>query len=167
MSKLHIAPTPARYTHSLRILFTIDSSAIEIASVTRVAMRAPGSIAAPVSDKRTGYWFEILGSDGELLYHRPLRDPLPDSVEVFDDPGGGTLRRVPRNRPKQAKFEIIVPDLPGTSQFLLYGPAPNVTADAASGVLLRTGMDELRALSSRDAQQPSQDGGNTGREKRP
>jgi hypothetical protein len=157
MSKIHIASVPTGYTHSLRIRFQIEGSTVTIVSVSRVAMRALGSIAGAESDNSSGYWCEVRGANGELLYDRPMRNPLPDSLEVFEDPDGGSLRREPQKRASQATFEVIIPDLVGAEEFSFHGPTSKAKVGAVSGVLARHRMDELRALSERGFEQPSQD----------
>lgn len=145
MSSLHIASRPVPYTNSFRITFVAEPGKVEVASVARVAMRALASLPPPSGESHSGFWFELRGDKGDLLYHRPIRDPLPDSVEVFDDPQGGTIRRVPTTRTR-AKFDVIAPDLPGAAEFTLHGPAGGgpEARRRPSGVLIRRSMDELR-----------------------
>lgn len=143
MSSLHTGSRPVPYTHSFRITFAAEPGKVEIVSVARVAMRAPASLPMPPGDGHSGFWFELRSDKGDLLYVRPLRNPLPDSVEVFDDPQGGTIRRVPTDR-TQAKFDVIAPDLPDAAEFTLYGPAAKQAARRPSGVLFRRSLGELR-----------------------
>ena len=147
MSKAQKGSAGAPYTHSLRITFSIDSQAIEVQSVARVAMRAPAPATTQPKEGSTGYWLEVRGAKGEVLYHRPFRNPLPDSAEVFDDQEGGKIHRVPA-KPTQAKFDAIVPDLAAATEIAVFGARLKDKAKhkgmASSVELVRHPMEALR-----------------------
>jgi hypothetical protein len=78
-----------------------------------------------------------------VLYHRALRTPQLDSVEVFEDEKSGAIRRVPTTR-RAAKLDVILPDLPDAAELVLYGPTNMRDAKSQSAVLLSVKMRELR-----------------------
>jgi hypothetical protein len=138
MSTHHIASTPVSYSYSFRLTFTIESGRVKLLSAAREEMRAPAPATPPPAKEQSGFWVELRSEKGELLYYRPFRNPLPDSVEVFDDEKGGTIRRVPSTR-TEAKFDMIVPDLPAASQLVVHG-----AARGASRPLITLQMTEMR-----------------------
>jgi hypothetical protein len=148
----HIASTAVPYSHSFRLTFTIRPGQVELVSVARVAMRAPAPATPPPGEQQSGFWVELRGHKGELLYHRMLRNPLPDSVEVFDDEKGGTIRRVPSKR-TEAKFDVIVPDLAAASDLFLHGNAGKSDTRGPSRSLIRLSMEELRRTAAAQDQQ--------------
>jgi len=115
MSQVHIASTPVPYTHSLRVLLSLAQGEVKVLKVTRVAMRALAAPPSPPQENSSGFWFEVRTADGKLLYHRPLLHGDVDSVEVFDDPNGGAIRRVPV-KDSVRKVELIAPDMTGAAE---------------------------------------------------
>ncbi len=106
MAQIHHAQ-PAAYSHTLRITFAYDGEKLDIASVARVAMRAPAPTTPPPNESQVGYWLELRDASGTLLYHRPLHDPIRQDVELFGDKPGDPIRRVPGRHPK-GEFEVLI-----------------------------------------------------------
>jgi hypothetical protein len=154
MSTHHVASVPVPYTYSFRLTFQIQESHVELVALQRVAMRALASLAETSGEPHVGFWFELTDEKGAVLYHRTLRDPLPEGIEVFDDEKGGKIRRVPNTR-KAAKFDMIVPDLPAAADFILYGThGKPEEARRASRQLARFPLPELRKRAVEQERQP-------------
>lgn len=165
MSKVHIASTPVPYTHSLRVLLTIARGQVQILRVTRVAMRALAAPSHPPQENSAGYWFEIRDTEGKLLYHRPFPHGDVESIEVFDDPDGGTIRRVPATDAER-KVELIVPDLATSSEITVHGPRTAAERTRPSAMLVRYSMADLRKRASGgQASQTGQEKDSTGGER--
>ena len=145
MSKAHISSTAVPYTHSLRVTLSLGRGSVTIQKVTRVAMRAPAPPPTAPAENASGFWFEVRNGKGEVLYHRPLPIRDLDSVEVFDDPKGGTIRRVPSTKAER-KLDLIVPDLADAAEFILHGPASAAEQRKPSKVLDRQSFQALRRL---------------------
>jgi hypothetical protein len=143
MSQVHIASTPVSYTHSLRVLLSLANGEVKVLKVTRVAMRALAAPPNPPQENSSGFWFEVRSGDGKLLYHRPLPHGDVESLEVFDDPEGGAIRRVPV-KDSERKVELIVPDMREAAELTLHGPKHAAERAKPSLVLDRFSMDELR-----------------------
>jgi hypothetical protein len=143
MSSHHVAAPPVAYTHAFRVGLTFEDGKVTISSVQRVAMRAPASAEGLPADGQSGVWVALKAEDGKVLYHRALRTPQLDSVEVFDDEKTGAIRRVPTTR-RAAKMDVILPDLPDAAEFELYGPANMRDAKSPSVRLLGEKMQGLR-----------------------
>ncbi len=143
MSRFHVASVPVPYTHSLRVTLFLKDGNLRVLQVVRVAMRAPAAPPSPPAKEQSGFWFEVRDAQGNLLYHRPLPHPVTDSIEVFDDPKGGSIRRVPAKR-AEVKFDLILPDLPQATEFTFYGAGRDVDLRKPSTVLERRSMDSLR-----------------------
>ncbi len=143
MSSHHVAAPPVAYTHAFRVGLTFEDGKATISSVQRVAMRAPASAEGLPADGQAGVWVALKAEDGKVLYHRALRTPQLDSVEVFDDEKTGAIRRVPTTR-RAAKMDVILPDLPDAAEFVLHGATNMRDAKSPSVTLLDVKMQELR-----------------------
>jgi len=143
MASHHLVAEPSPSTHCLRVEITFDGDTARVTNVQRVAMRAPASAPEAPVEGQTGMWFEMRDADDRVLYHRPLRSTRLDSVEVFDDEETGGIRRVPVDR-KQAKFDLIVPDLAAAGHVMLYGARDTAKRRQPSERLLQVEMSTLR-----------------------
>jgi hypothetical protein len=143
MSSHHVAAPPVAYTHAFRVGLTFEDGKVTINSVQRVAMRAPASAEGLPADGQAGVWVALRAEDGTVLYHRALRTPQLDSVEVFDDEKTGGIRRAPTTR-RAAKMDVILPDLPDAAEFVLHGATNLRDAKSPSVTLLDVKMQELR-----------------------
>ncbi len=151
----HFAQRTPQYTHSLRLTFSYSGTEVRLAGVERVAVLAPAAVTPPPEGEQAGYWIEVRDSAGNLLYHRPLHDPIRADIEVFGDEPGGPIYRV-SNEKREGEFDVLVPDLPEASAFVLYGtPAEARTAGTASKELLGHDFAELRRL---DVNAPRENG---------
>jgi len=143
------------HTYTLRITFAYDGPKLEIIRVQRVAMRAPAP-ATTLQKNQSGYWLEVRDGSGQLLYHRPIHDPMRQHIESFGESPGKPMRRYAATVTK-GEFEVLVPDLPGAQTFRLHGPtesaakAPGVFAPSAT--LSEHSFEELRRRSGLDAGQ--------------
>jgi hypothetical protein len=146
------ADTAQSYTHTLRITFAYDGSNLQISRVQRVAMRAPASQSAQ-HENQAGYWLEVRDDKGNLLYWRPIHDPMRQDIESYGDAPGAPLRRQPASAMK-GEFEVLVPDLPAAHTFRLHGPSAGTRAMLArSGPLREHSFEELRSLAARESDQ--------------
>ncbi len=143
MSKVHVASTPVPYTYSLRVLLSLTKGEVKLLKVTRVAMRALAAPSSPPNEKSSGFWFEVRDAEGKLLYHRPLPHGDLESAEVFEDPQGGAIRRIPV-KDSERKIELIVPDLTSSSELIVHGPKVAADRMKPSVMLIRYRMEDLR-----------------------
>jgi len=104
-------------------------------------------VGPPPEEGQSGYWIQVRSSEGQVVYHRPLHDPMRTTVEVFGDAPGQPMRRVTNANPV-GEFEVLVPDLPEASDFALYGPTPGAKPGARSEQLVRHSFDELRRMAT-------------------
>ncbi len=143
MTSHHLGSAPVPYTHSLRVEITVDDNGATVTRVQRVQMRAPASLPIESTENQTGLWFELRDGKNELLYQRALRTAHADSVEVFEDPQGGSIHRVMSARPP-AKYDLIIPDLGEATHLSLYGAADRSQPRQPSVRLIHVSMPELR-----------------------
>ena len=148
VSSHHVAARAVPYTHAFRVVVRFVEDRVEVTELARVAMRAPASAPGLPDDDQAGVWVDLASEGGQVLYHRPLRTPNLDSLEVFEDEKTGAIRRVP-TKPRAAKLDLILPDLPNAAQFTLYGPKDSLAAHAPSVPLLKIPMHELRQEAAR------------------
>jgi hypothetical protein len=144
MSDHHVASQPIAYTHAFRIGLSLEDGRATVTSIHRVAMRAPASASGQPADEQSGVWVELRDAGGRVLYHRALRTPHPDSVEVFEDEKTGAIRRVPSARPRVGKLDVIVPDLPTASELTLYGSEDPSEVHKPSVPVFQSPLQELR-----------------------
>lgn len=132
------------HTHSLRLTFAYSPRDIRLVRTDRVAMITPGIATPPPTGDQAGYWIEVRDANGNLLYHRPLHNPLRRDVEAFGDaPGEPMYQR--DTSVTEGEFEVLVPDLPHAATFQLHGTPPDAESpNAASQELMKHGFDELR-----------------------
>lgn len=135
---------PPRSRYTLRLTFAYQGDEVRLVRSERVAMITPPSLPYAPHEDQAGYWFEVHGAGGELLYHRALHSPVRTDIEVFSDDPKQTIARAPNPNPS-GEFTVLVPDLPEADSFALHGPPaePGLRA-AQSGRLLSYSFDELR-----------------------
>jgi len=150
-------PVPPSTT-TLRVTFAYRDRDVRLVASRRVAMIAPPTVTPAPAQGQSGYWFELRGAAGELLFHRVLNAPIRVDVEVFSDDANQTMKRVPLSAP-QGQFEVLVPDLPDATTFHFFGtPSGAVSESAPSRELFRADFDALRKL---QADAPAPDPGTT------
>ena len=128
VDKPHFSHSAPPYSHSLRLTFAYDGKDIRLVRVVRVAMIAPPVVTPPPHERQSGHWLEVRDDKDEVIYHRPVHDPLRSDVESFGDKPGDPIRRTPTAR-QRGEFEVIVPDLPQARQFQLRIEAPSRAAE--------------------------------------
>jgi hypothetical protein len=141
-----------------RLTFAYDGDSVSLASAQRVAMRAPPVVTEPPSPNAGGFWLEVRDQQGQLIYHRPLYNPLRRHIESFGEKPGDPMQRITPET-QRGEFEVLVPDLADAAQFSIHGapitptandPAPSARRLAPPGVappdtaLTRMSFDELR-----------------------
>jgi hypothetical protein len=148
---LHFARDDLGYTHSLRLTFAYDERDVRLVRVERIAMRSIAPATPPPQEGDVGHWVELRDANGELLYHRPLHDPMRESIEVVGDTPDDPLYRVP-NPVRTGEFQVRVPDLPGAHELLLYGmPRKGKKRDEAKSLI----REEFAQLRRRDISRPA------------
>lgn len=137
---------PSRSPYTLRLTFAYQGDEVRLIRSERVAMITPPSHPHAPQEGQAGYWFEVHGAGGELLYHRALHNPIRTDIEVFSDDPAQTISRVPDPNPS-GEFTVLVPDLPDADSFALHGPPtaaePGLRA-AQSRRIISYSFDELR-----------------------
>jgi hypothetical protein len=134
-------PTPAT---TLRLTFAYRGRDVQLVATQRVAMIAPPSVTPAPAQGQSGYWIELRGATGDLLFHRALSSPVRADVEVFADDAGQSMQRVPVPSP-EGQFDVLVPDLPAARTFVFFGAPSGAASEAApSREVFRAEMNELR-----------------------
>ena len=112
---------------ALRFTCTYEGEKINIISKERLEMVTQASDALEDIDQKIGFWLELHGSQGELLYRQILNDPFRADMEVFQDPNeeGGAIVRAPIER-ASGYFVLVVPDLPQADHLSLVRAEPEV-----------------------------------------
>ena len=137
------APVPIGAA-SLRLTFAYRGRDVRLVSALRIAMIAPPPVTPAPVQGQSGYWCELRGATGDLLFHRAFSSLVRTDVEVFADDAGQSMRRVPVLAP-EGQFDVLVPDLPEARTLFLFGtPAGAATESAPSHELFRANVGELR-----------------------
>lgn len=89
-------------------------------TLDRKTLRQPGVLP---SGPRRGFWYELRGASGELLFWNKTANPFTPSVELFES--DGRIRREPIQR-EEAFIEVLIPDLPEAAQLQIFS---DVTPD--------------------------------------
>ena len=111
---------------SLRLTFQYDSSGIRLIRRTRRGKPAPRSDPGGRPAAADRIFLELRSRDGRTTYRQILRDPIPQSAEVFEP--DGTIRSVPVRRPSGV-FSVVIPSERRNDHLvILAGPAVELGA---------------------------------------
>jgi len=70
---------------AVRLIFEYDGENVRLVSRQHVDMAPPPSDALDGFAGQKGFWAELRGADGGLLYRQVMHDPIRRDVEVFSD----------------------------------------------------------------------------------
>jgi hypothetical protein len=142
--------------HTWRLAFAYDGDKVDLVRAERIEMIAPPVVTPPPEANAGGFWLEVRDKQGNLIYHRPLYNPLRRHVEHFGDKAGDQMQRTSPES-QRGEFDVLVPDLPDGAQFSVHGapvtptaaePNPSRRSTAIAGArdttLVRHSFDELR-----------------------
>lgn len=111
---------------TLRFTFHVTGGEVQLQSVERVDMICPPAVGqTPEVGRNAGFWMELQDDATTPLFHRPLNEPMANSVEVHSP--DGKIERV-FGPPQDGIFEVLVPDDPRARDLVLMG-RPVSTAD--------------------------------------
>ena len=111
---------------TLRFTFRVTGGEVQLQSVERVDMICPPTVGqTPEVGRHAGFWMELQDDATTPLFHRPLNEPMANSVEVHSP--DGKIERV-FGPPQDGLFEVLVPDDPRAHDLVLMG-RPVSTAD--------------------------------------
>ncbi len=78
---------------ALRLTCTYEGEKITVISRERLEMvNVKRATCVEDFDQKIGFWLELRGSQGELLYRQVLDDRFQSDIEVFQDPNEGGWR---------------------------------------------------------------------------
>jgi|SRR5579859_4480307 len=123
--------------HTLRLTFAYKDGIARLIRSERVEMKVPAAVTPPPQTGQSGFWFEVRDAAGNLLYHRPLHNPMRADVEVFSKESERTMARVPADHP-EGEFTLLVPDLPDADTFVFHGAPQQIGANRESLVAMRS-----------------------------
>lgn len=113
---------------TMRLTLSYEGSSIRLIGRQRIKMVSPPSDDVDVAEqKKTGFWYEVRSSKGEVLFRRVTENPIRLATEIrSDDPA----RPLVRQEVKEAKgtFILIVPDLPGARTLVLFSSPLEIRA---------------------------------------
>jgi hypothetical protein len=120
--------------HTWRLAFAYDGDKVDLVRAERIEMIAPPVVTPPPEANAGGFWLEVRDKQGNLIYHRPLYNPLRRHVEHFGDKADG------------AQFSVHgAPVTPTAAE-----PNPSRRSTAIAGArdttLVRHSFDELRSF---------------------
>jgi hypothetical protein len=154
-----VTQSSPRSSQTLRLTFAYNGNEVRLLRSQRVAMIAPPSVTAPPEKGQSGYWFEVRGDKGVLLYHRVVHEPIRTDVEVFSDDPKQSITRVPKAKP-QGQFTLLVPDLPEAHSFHFFGTPPGAKQRSAPArELVAHSFEELRRFRTTGSDDAKRQGG--------
>jgi len=103
---------------AIRLTFAYEDDSIDLISQQPVDMIVPPS--DPIEDlAASGFRVVLKNGNGETLYRRVMRNPIPFDREVFSDERAQSISRMPVERPKGV-FTIVVPNVTDAQAVSLY-----------------------------------------------
>ena len=119
----------------LRLVFTVERGAVELADVQQVEMRVPATSSLEDRAEVSGSWVEVTDADGAPVFRHDLAPSLLDGAEVFPEDPYGEIVRV-ADAPGRRAFSVVVPIPPDTGQVVVAG-SPRRGVRAPAGELAR------------------------------
>jgi hypothetical protein len=111
-----------------RLQLEYHSGAFRLISEARLNKVIPASDSLPVTSRAlSGFWYELQSPKGEVLYRRILENPITLYTEVPTEKSGGAPSRA-EVVPQQTVFSILVPEVPGTNQSVIFSSPPGRSA---------------------------------------
>lgn len=74
-----------RVKRSIRFTFSYRGANIKLESRQTIKMISPPSDPLKVSDRRSGFWYELRDKENRMLYRRIIQNPVKYAVEVRSD----------------------------------------------------------------------------------
>lgn len=109
-----------------------------------VNMIVPPPTTTPLTEKHSGFWFELKDSKGEVLFSRVEYNPIQYDLEIFLGPPNESIVRRPILHP-QGTFVLLVPDLPEAESIdLVSSPLDEKRAHEPAKKLGSFGLKEKR-----------------------
>jgi hypothetical protein len=113
---------PRRPGAAVRLIFSYDGDEVRLLSQQRVEMTLPPGDPLQAPSGVHGFWAEVRGVNGEVLYRWRMPDPLRADTEIFSEDPERTVSRTAIERP-QGAFTVVVPDYAEAAW--LHDPASN------------------------------------------
>ncbi len=113
-----------------RLTFAAENGVIKLISEQEVDMQTTSAPGAS-QDAQHPFWLEMRDAADSTLMAQPMRDPLPNTIEVFSDDPLQSARHVHDPRTEQA-FSVVLPSLPDADSVVLMraGTAPGIAPTA-------------------------------------
>jgi hypothetical protein len=144
-SNQSIGKTPEVSRRTLRLTIRSSATGFSLVSVERLPMITPPQPGErPEVGTHSGQWFELRDGNDRVLAHRLIDPSLLNSVEVHS-PDGNIRREF--GEPKDAVFEVLLPDVDGAQFAVLTGdaltpPKDDLRTAARSGDIARFDLSQ-------------------------
>lgn len=114
---------PRRPGAAVRLIFSYDGDEVRLLSQQRVEMTLPPGDPLQAPSGVHGFWAEVRGVNGEVLYRWRMPDPLRADTEIFSEDPERTVSRTAIERP-QGAFTVVVPDYAEAAELALVSSRP-------------------------------------------
>ena len=117
-----------KWRRTLRLTFSYEGDRVRLIDRRSVDMIPPApNTPLPASDQ-AGFWFVVRDDKREVFYYRVIRNPMPQSFEVFSPAGEQSITNIDRERAR-GTFQILVPDTPEAATLHLFTTDPLVPGE--------------------------------------
>lgn len=107
---------------ALRLVLIYRGGEVTLDQALRVRMRLLPSDDLPErmpQEPLSGFWYELQGDDGEILYRQITAHPIRSWAEIPDEEDPRGLVPV-EFLPEEVVFTLVVPDVPRAKQLVLF-----------------------------------------------
>jgi hypothetical protein len=126
------------YPGALRLVFEREGEEVRLVEAIPIDMVVPRGGDLEVDDaKHAGFAVRVYGQKGDLLYRRPMADPLAREAEIYTGVPEQPFERVPVSI-DFVQFEVVVPNVDQDVEVELMGsPRRKGSRQAAARPIVR------------------------------